>query len=308
MDVRFPSLPAIFLLILSPLLLNGCDKNGVKVDNSEGTISVSVTDAPIDDALEVNITFTGLSIKPFGVNAYEVEFEEPLTVNLLDYQGDAYRTIVDNLPVRSGDYNHARLNIDLDSSNIVTATGTYPFTVPFLPLAKRNLQLLFTEDSLLYNQSFTVSGGQNTDFIVDIDLRKSIYMGDGTYYNFIPSTRTLIRSTVGSVTGSLATSLVDDSSCSDTGTEGKSIYVFSGANTSPQDIQGNSADPFTTANISGDSSNGYTYTVGFIPSGDYTLAFTCNADLDNINFPNPVIFLETANVSVVSTEQTTLNL
>ncbi|PCI48243.1 MAG: hypothetical protein COB51_05170 [Moraxellaceae bacterium] len=305
MDVRFLSFPAITFLLISPFLLSGCDKNGVKVDNSQGTISVSVTDAPIDDAMEVNLTFTGVSIKRMGVFPYDIHFDEPVTVNLLDYQGSASRTIKSDIKLQSGDYEYARLNIDLDSSNIVTASGTYPFVVPFLALAKRNLQLFFTEDSLLYNKSFTVSGSQNTDFIVDIDLRKSIYVEDGNTYNFIPSTRTLIRSDVGSITGTLATSLVDDSSCADTGIDGKSVYLFSGTDTTPQDIQGNGTDPFTTANITGDSSSGYAYTIGFIPAGDYTVAFTCNADIDNINFPNPVDFMETANVSVIATAQTT---
>ncbi|PCJ20937.1 MAG: hypothetical protein COB04_03455 [Gammaproteobacteria bacterium] len=299
MDVRSGSFPAIFLFLICPFLLSSCDKNGVKVDNSQGTISISVTDAPIDDAIEVNLTFTGISIKPTGQFPYDVLFTEPLTLNMLNYQGDNAEPVIEDFGLQAGEYDYVRLNIDLDGSNIVTSEGTFPFIVPFLSLAKRNLQLFFTEDSLLYTKRFTVTGSQNIDFIVDIDLRKSIYESDGLAYNFIPSTRTLIRSNVGSITGSLATSLVDGGSCSE-GTAGKSVYVFAGSNASAQDIQGNRSDPFTTANITGDSSSGYTYTVGFVRAGRYTVAFTCNADIDNINFANPVEFLADENVTVTA--------
>lgn len=301
---RLYSLPLFTLVLIFLLSLTGCDKNGVDVDNSTGSISILVTDAPIDDALEVNIAFTGVTLKRSGAQPSNINFAEPVILNLLDYQGDNSFTLVSNQTVRAGEYDYARLIVDLDQSEIVTASGSFPFTVPFLASAKRNMELFFTEDSLLFNETFEVSRGENTSFVVDIDLRKSIYGGDNGTYNFIPSLRTMKSESVGTITGSVNNSLINDSSCDNSAPLGRAIYVFSGIDRSLQDIQGNRDDPLTTANIEGDSSAGFTYTVGYLPAGDYTLAYTCDADKDNINFSNSIDFLASANVVVIATAST----
>jgi hypothetical protein len=40
-------------------------------------------------------------------------------------------------------------------------------------------------------------------------------------------------------------------------------------------------DPVTSAKVSMSNEGKYTYTVAFIPEGDYTVAFTCDADIDD---------------------------
>ena len=55
------------------------------------------------------------------------------------------------------------------------------------------------------------------------------------------------------------------------------VYVFSRGD-AIDDVDGTS-DPVTSAKVTNDGI--YAYTVAFLPEGDYSIAFTCDADIDN---------------------------
>jgi len=55
------------------------------------------------------------------------------------------------------------------------------------------------------------------------------------------------------------------------------VYVFSRGD-AVDDVDGTS-DPVTSAKVTNDGI--YAYTVAFLPEGDYSIAFTCDADIDN---------------------------
>jgi hypothetical protein len=50
----------------------------------------------------------------------------------------------------------------------------------------------------------------------------------------------------------------------------------------------------------------YEYGIGFINAGDYTISFTCDADLDIADESNTLTFKSTDNVTV-NAEQTTFH-
>ena len=56
---------------------------------------------------------------------------------------------------------------------------------------------------------------------------------------------------------------------------GGSVYVFSGDNATPNDIDRGEGDPISSTLVRGDIVNGYYYYVGFLEPGVYTLAFVC---------------------------------
>lgn len=64
-------------------------------------------------------------------------------------------------------------------------------------------------------------------------------------------------------------------------------------------------NPVSTAMVNGDGS--YTYTISFLPAGDYTAALTCDAKNDHADQDDQLVFDASANVSVVAGETTTLH-
>jgi hypothetical protein len=84
------------------------------------------------------------------------------------------------------------------------------------------------------------------------------------------------------------------------GTHAPVVYVYPGANVMPDDIYlppagasdvdlAGTAEPLTTATAALNSASLYAYSVGFLPVGTYTVAFTCDpddptVDEDTINF------------------------
>lgn len=84
--------------------------------------------------------------------------------------------------------------------------------------------------------------------------------------------------TQGTVTGIVDARLIASMEC----TGGKAVYVFEGHDVSPDDIDRNEPNPVKSAPVAYDSvSRKYRYTVAPLSEGNYTLAFTCQADMDS---------------------------
>jgi len=56
-----------------------------------------------------------------------------------------------------------------------------------------------------------------------------------------------------------------------------------------------------------DENGDFTYVVGFLTEGDYTAAFTCEADGDDPEEPSEIDFLQTENTAIEVGETTTLD-
>jgi hypothetical protein len=58
----------------------------------------------------------------------------------------------------------------------------------------------------------------------------------------------------------------------------------------PGDIGDTENDPFTTATVTQDEAGAYTYEVNFLSVGDYTAAFTCQANDDVSDMDDDILF------------------
>jgi hypothetical protein len=135
---------------------------------------------------------------------------------------------------------------------------------------------------------FTLASGGTVNMTVDFDLRKSIIQdpNDSTKYLLNPSMRAIQNELSGTLTGSIATSLV---TCLT-----PAVYVYSG-NVTPTDVDINApvgtVQPFTTTLVGLNQTSAlYNFTAAFLPAGTYTAAFTCQAPLDVINQANTIKF------------------
>ncbi len=251
-------------LAFSSLLLGACDNGG---SSSQGSINIAITDAPVDEADAVWITFDGVTIKPEQGDAQSYVIEPPQKLNLMSLSGNN-STVLLNEPIAAGRYSWIRLSID-DAENSTylieeNSGGTFPLRIPS-----------GNQTGLKLNRSFTVDADGITAFTIDFDLRKSVHKTGkpgNEKYMMRPTLRIVETSQAGSISGNIDPSLV---------TEGcyPGVYVFNEGD--PVDDMDGIDDPVVALTISMNDEGAYNYTAGFLPAGDYTVAYTCEANLDN---------------------------
>ena len=104
------SFPTFCLLIA--LLIVGCDNNG----EVEGRVQVLLTDAPLDDVLEANVTILRVELMDSTGNT-TIMFDEPQQFDLLKLRDGITASLAD-LPVLSGSYSQLRMIVS-DSAYVL---------------------------------------------------------------------------------------------------------------------------------------------------------------------------------------------
>lgn len=253
------------LLLLA--ILSGCGGSS----DSNGTLNLAVTDTPVDGASSVVVAFTGVELMgPGGMTTFTFKTEQ--SIDLLKLQGNASTALLSGVTVPAGDYQWMRLDIDAAHSYLITtAGGKFPLSIP--SGSQTGLKLV---------SGFTVAQGGIADFTIDFDLRQSVTLdnsGGTTTYTLTPALRLINMQAVGTVTGTVAATLNIGGTLITATTCSPAVYVYQGSGIVPQGynvtVSGGTA-PLTSADVSLDSMTGnYSYTVGFLAPGSYTLAVTC---------------------------------
>lgn len=281
--------------------LSGCSGGGGGgggFATNTGSLTLGVTDAPVDDATKVVVEFTGVELQPQSGKAITINLPAPRQIDLLALSGTASELILDKESLPAGHYNWIRLLIN-------APTGT---TDSYIELSDGTTHTLSipsgAETGLKLVRGFDVLAGGSPSFTIDFNLRKSVHNPSvaGGDYELRPALKLVDDSEVGTLSGTVSMSLATDSSCSTS----SAVYIFEGANVTPDDIDGIDPDPVATATVKQDPKDGiYKYTAGFLEAGDYTVAFTCQANLDNPDTNDTIAFVGTANVTITAGATTT---
>lgn len=311
-------------------LLVACGGGGGGSDSSSGgtaPLSVSITDAPVDGASEVVITFTGVTVQADDGTRTTYPVRDPLTdepgraIDLLALGGGEQIILLDDVPLEYGRYSWMRLEVDLsypDKAYIAFEDNPDAlFELRCSSCAQSDLKL---------NRSFTVgevcetngsdepcgTGEAGVAFTIDFDLRKSITdPQSGDYYKLRPTLRIVETELAGNFTGMVDSSLIPDNETVEEGeSTGCSVYTFAGSDVVPDDIfleDAGHTNPVTTADVKRNGTD-FTYTAAFLVAGEYTAALTCDAVNDNPEEDeddgsdgdpnNDVVFLDQQNVTV----------
>jgi len=242
-----------------------------------GTMTLGLTDAPIDEIFALNVQLTGVTIKPQSGPAISYDFPAPLDVDLLTLTGGNVVNLLDGWTVDAGRYNwlelHANAEIDgvFDSWAKETDTGGM-------------IELRIPSGSSRFVSGFVITAGQNNSFTLDWDVRRALTNPVGLDgWNLGPAHRLIDMTEYGSLSGTVADALVMDGSCTaDAEGNGNVVYVYNGLDATPDDM-GSPGEPLTSAPVTVDETmaGAYTYTVSFLDPGDYTVAFTCQGLDDN---------------------------
>lgn len=256
-----------------------------------GELTLSITDAAVDDAIAVWVQFNSIELKPAEGSSITYTFDSPISINLLSLQGSLSQDFFNNIVVPSGTYNWIRLDVntagDMDSY-IEMNDGVHELTIPS-----------GSQSGLKISDEFIIAANSQSAMTIDFDLRKSIVMASGEY-KLKPVLRLVNNENAGTLTGSIDAGLTTGLDCSDADPEtGNAVYVFTGFDAVLDDIDNSSFEPITTALISLNTETGfYDYEVGFLPEGNYTVAYTCMADSDDPEQDDIIVFKSSVNQAV----------
>jgi len=258
-------------------------------ESGSGAFTLDLTDAPVDSAQNVFVQFTGVELK--GKDIHTFTFDSPKQIDLLNLQGSNSVALLENETLPAGKYNWVRLMVDTDQSldtYIVMNDGTeHELSIPS-----------GSETGLKLVRGFNISENGNSNFTIDFDVRKSI-VDSNNGYHLKPALRIVDNLEIGHIKGNVDASLFA-SSCTE-----PAIYAFSGS-VAPADISGISTDPVTTALVNFNEANGsYQYEIGFLETGTYTLALTCDSSMDDIETVDTLNFIQSNEVVVESKVKTT---
>jgi hypothetical protein len=298
------------IVVVLSILAVACGSSSSSDDEPDtGSMSLNVTDAPIDDASSVVVEFSEVQIRGAD-ESQNIDFilDPPKSIDLLTLQGSETEALFTDETVPAGVYDEIRLIINAEEGTadtyIVLEEGgaQHDMTVPS-----------GSQSGLKVKGSFTVPANATADFTVDFDVRKSIVQSGNPSdpkYHLKPVLRIVDNKEVGHIAGTVDVALLAQAAgCSDDDViSHNAVYVFEGSGVTADDIDGDSVEPVATALVEYDSgSDIYEYEAGFLVAGNYTVSFTCNVDLEDIEADDDLQFVGSQDVSVVAGATSTAN-
>lgn len=202
-------------------------------------------------------------------------------MNLLTLTFDDPQMLLDGEQVPAGFYEQIALHVNaehdgtLDSFVRTTEGGQEEIEI-FVPSG--------TQTGLKLVDGVTITADQETRFYIDWDVRLALVDPPGLPgWILRPTLR--VMTLFGTLSGTVEPSLVmAPSVCVNdlSADSGNAVYIyeqFDFTMQDPDDIDGAGPTPIATATVTQDAGGTYSYEV-FLSPGDYTVAFTCQADAE----------------------------
>ena len=262
------------LLAATTVGLASCGGGSSAGNMSQMTLAVG--DAPVDGAQAVVVKFTGVELTANSGKPVDITFTTAKTIDLLNESGTA-SAVLFSQPIPAGDYGQIRLMVEADgnpsNSYITLSDGTmHGLMVPS-----------GSETGLKLVTGFTAPSSGVVDYSIDFDLRQAITCPPGQAPACIlkPVGRLVDNTTVGNIQGQVSATLIAANAGCTPG-----VYLYSGSVTAPEDMNSTAQatdinQPLASKAPVATSQPPYYYQFTFLPPGSYTVAFTCQAALDN---------------------------
>lgn len=242
-------------------------------------------DAPADpDISSVEAKVLGLDFRRDDGTNVTLEFRTGEVIDLIDLQdGDPLRLFTDEqLP--AGRYTGVRLLFDDDEDdNAVTASNDeYP---------------LLLADGEFVAVDFLVEDEERSQerLTLMLDLRQSLSFDESrAEYTLAPRLRAIRTDDAARIEGIVTVACPAGTSLA----TGGAVYLFSGADVQPDDLDGTGAEPVATTRVVDPVIALPQYALRFIPAGDYTLALTCIGNEDVLGSDDDLVFRNVTNVEV----------
>jgi hypothetical protein len=272
---------------LAVLLLAGC----------EGTFTGDLTaDGPADpDIAEVNVSLLGLKFEKSGGNTRTLEFTAGEPVDLLALsEGEPTRLFSDE-PLADGTYSGVRLLFDPDADATVVDAEGGEFPLKF-------------EDAEYADVDIEVANQKNSShsLTLTLDLRAALeFDRSNDRYVLTPTVRAVKSDKAARISGAIRFDCPSGRTLARDG----AVYLYTGKDVTPDDLDGTEAEPYATTRVTTDDATGdHAYTLRNLASGEYTLALTCEGSDDEPGVDDAIAFHEARNVKVDAGESLKLDL
>lgn len=264
------------LVIALGLVVAGCD---VRLTVDLGT------DAPADpDIRSVEANVLGLDFRRDDGTSVTLEFRAGELVDLIDLtDGDPLRLFTDEqLP--AGRYTGVRLLFDEDEGDNTVTAGTDEFPLLLADGEFAAVDFL-VEDEERSQEKLTLM----------LDLRQSLRFEDASdEYTLTPRLRAIRTEDAARIEGTVTAVCPVGTTLA----TGGAVYLYSGADVLPDDLDGAGVEPFASTRVVDTGLATPRYALRFLPAGDYTLALTCRGDEDVLGVDNSLAFRNISNVQV----------
>ena len=268
-------------------------ENGADPEATDVTGDIEVVEIAINSDLDENEAEAEAENEDVMQSEYEAGCETPVSrqINLLELTGGESVQLLDGISIEPGKYPWVRLIIDeIKPGSIDILGGIHDLSIP--SGAQTGLKL---------NNGFTATVGGENQFMIDFDLRKSVHLS-GNGYKLRPTLRMvkLEDTEEQRLTGTWAIEDMNRDCPS------PMAYVYAGTEGMvADDIGGANTNPVTTAKFIADEDGvSFSYQVDYIALGDYTVAYTCEGELDAADTDDELQFVSSTTVTIGSADTT----
>ncbi len=273
----------------------GGSSNNTTASTGNATVSFGVADAPVDTAAAVVITVdqvrlrrdgaSDVVIDRFTIPSLGIADADTFQIDLLDYRNGARALIVNGLVIPAGSYSQLVLHVLDEDVNLSYVEMNDGERTP-IKLPSGDLKL----------GGFSVIEGGVYTFTLDFDLRKAMTYNPGPDRYILKPRGVRIVSdalaaTLGGTVDNVLFNVNSISACASKidPTVGNVLYLYQGHNLDPSKladvydpdvatgVPAGAVNPYEAADVYQDDDGNWHYQFGFLPNGDYTLAFSCNA-------------------------------
>ena len=252
-----------------------------------GTVTLALTDGPMRSVAELVLHVEYLELRQSGGELVRIEpHGGPGDIDLASLTNGRLHDVLDRSEVPAGAYHGLTIGVDTDRSYVGFSDGSrHPMRFP-------------ETEGLNIQAPFTVRRGEHAEFVLDVDLGRSLHQHGGgghhggpgggmnPYYEFDSVFHFIEPGSAGGLVGSIDSTLVDINhpDCDPAG-GGNWAYLFPGAAAEPDDIAQTEEDgrpgPVATDRVELHPGAGeYRYHFAFLEPGTYRVAFTCSAEWD----------------------------
>lgn len=310
---------------------SGMDDSGNgNTDNSGGEtsepilFSLGVSDAPVDNAIEVSIEIDQITLDPVASDdeADNIVIDmftdeqgneiDTIQVNLLDYQGSSQLKIIDEaqeIELEAQSYELELLVVD-EGSYVLLDNDEQEYDIKVPSSRLRLGEFTATADA--------EQNDETPAYTIEFDLRKSLVLRGNANNNngfIIKPNGVRIVSLPGEISGTVSSDLLNLGTCT--------VYLYEGEATELLDVFDSDDEEFVApeTEITGSAplatkivADDGTYQIGFLSAADYRVALTCgieeddNVQLDNLTIPNAgELTPEVVDVTVIAGQSITVD-
>ncbi|MCB1842478.1 MAG: DUF4382 domain-containing protein [Halioglobus sp.] len=297
------------------LSLGGCtcgfDCSSDNDDDGRATFSLYFSDALPEDLDEVVIEVDRIVLKGSRVDDVDVPTftiadgtinvanSATVPINLLDYPGARRVPVISNLDLAAGEYSSIEITVVNGTQDNVNTSYVQQRDGERVPLS--------VAGSVLQLGGIRVPGG-SSGFTVEFDLARALVARSADYRLGTEGIRIVSDADSARLRGTVDSTLLDSVAPCDAKTDperGNRLYLYRGADVVTENLADvfrsdggapeNAEQPYAVAAVLPPSGidNALRYEFGFLPPGDYRLAFACDTgdddpvDWDDLQIPLP---------------------